>query len=760
MPGTSGRNYPLLLTHAPGPFGYDDTYDEEGTLHSVRLVARERLSTPFELTVTADTTAAVDNLGALLRKPLGLTVRRKLSKGDLAKDRYFHGIIRGIRRIGSVQPVREGQGRLAARIRYELTVVPRLWLLALRSDCRIFQDKTAKQILQILFQESGVEPVEFVGSGDPTVRKYTTQYNETNLQFAHRIMQEAGLFYFFRYPENNHVLVLADDNGQFDPMPRERHKVVSVGNAEDLISEWSEASWASRRQTDLADYNPCAPGTPVRGIEEIRGDLTDQAEGAYYTWPAFAQTNDAARQHARVRMQAAEALAVEFEGKTTDPQFSPGRTFTVGEGVDDVDPAAYAVRSTEFVAEDESWIQGAPPASYATTFTCFRKSDPWRETISLPRPAMAGVFSAVVVGTQEDIETDHYGRIKVRPLFDKNRPLEGRAQGPFNSGGDIWVRVLSAWTGPDNELSRGWQHVPRIGTEVGLSFMNGDPDEPVVLGCFFNGSAKPPFTLPAEKTKQGFRSHTSPNTEGSQYNELSFDDAAGQERVYLRAQKNHDVEVLNDRTVRTTRNDSLVSVEGEISVSANAGGVDIKAATRLTLRVGGSSITLLPDSISLLTTGVMTVNAGADMEVSAGAAMQLNATGDMEIAGLGSLQITGTSVVITSLEGEVEFLAVDAAESWVRSPSADTKAACLAAGKGVGSPTPSAAVAFAAFSARPDRPFGSESGRWVQEALKRFLGTVATVERDAVLRHFIGSASDIATGGAGRLTARESGTSP
>ncbi|MBE7209399.1 MAG: type VI secretion system tip protein VgrG [Gluconacetobacter diazotrophicus] len=647
MSGSGNRNYPLLLTRAPGPFGYDDQYFQKGTLHSVGLVASEQISAPFELIVTADSTETVSDPNVLLRKPMGITVRRSAGSGGLKPDRYFHGIIRGIKYLGITNTARADQGELSARFRYELTLVPRLWLMELRTDCRIFQNKTTVQILTLLFEESGVKPFEFRAKGGRTVRKYVTQYNETNLQFAQRLMQEAGLYYFFKHAENDHTLVVADGNEQFETMPRPKHKTVAVGNNEDIVSRWEASFRTTHQQSNLADYDLRAPTTPIKGRKQVRGTLARQSEGATYHWPAYTPENGVAEQRTGYQMEAAEAQAIEYAGTSTDPHFCPGSIFELGSGVEAAESAQYVVRSAVFTARDETWIAGAGQAYYGTEFTCFPKSAVWREPVLIPKPVMTGVFSAIVVGTGGEIDTDKYGRIKVRPLFDAKRPLDGApAQGEFNPGSDIWVRVLHPWTGAQQGAARGWQHIPRIDTEVGLSFMNGDPDDPVVLGCFYNNDAMPPFSLPAEKTRQGYRSHSSADRSSGDYNELSFEDKAGEEEVYIRAQKNHVVDVMHDRTVTTVRHDTLESRTGNISITADNGSVTIEARTRITLRVGTSSIEITPMGVNIMTPGeygclagtiaitaeaAMGINSGAAMTVNSGAALLMDAGANVSV---------------------------------------------------------------------------------------------------------------------------------
>lgn len=195
----------------------------------------------------------------------------------------------------------------------------------------------------------------------------------------------------------------------------------------------------------------------------------------------------------------------------------------------------------------------------------------------------------------------------------------------------IWIRILHAWSG--NRW--GWQHLPRVGTEVGISFMNGDPDNPVLVGCFYNQEMQPVFPVPSQQTKQGFRSRSTLRGSTQDYNELSFDDKKGQELVLLHAQKDHKIEVEHDqnatignnRTVETERNDSLTSKLGDITITAEAGSVSITAATRISLTVGPSSLVITPETITIESAGAIPISAAAAIPISAGGEVAIEAVG-------------------------------------------------------------------------------------------------------------------------------------
>lgn len=580
---------PLLLLTSP--LGDDTLPFQEGTLHAVALSAREWLSRPFEAAITAVSTRRSIDPDELVGRPVCLTMRWRPSE-----DRLIHGIVRKLTAVGL--PQRD-------RWKYVLDVVPRLRLMEQAADCRIFQDRTASEILHTLFAEHDVSPVEFRISGAQPRREYTTQYNETDLDFAQRLMQESGWFYFFEHSRTGHTLVVCDHNKSFRPLAPFQYRMVHAGDNVDVFSHWHESLQTAHGRVQLEDYDPTRPRTPVSGQQETTLGTAGATQRRVFRWPAMTQEDGVAGQRARFRVEASEAQAQLGSGHGFDPQFAPGRRFamahnpfTWAEGLE------YALHGVEHQAVDETWITDGAKPTYSNSFTCLLETVPWRDASTLPRPAMAGIFSAVTLGNAgEEIHADPLGRIKVRLLFDHRRDtVAARA---------IWARVAQPWSGN----SWGWQHLPRVGTEVAVSFMSGDPDSPVVVGCFYNQDQQPVFPIPSQQTRQGFRSRSTLHGSTREFSELSFDDDRGKELVYLRAQKDQVTEVEHDQTVTVVHDHSLTSRTGGIRVTADAGAIDITAATRICLRVAENSITLTPASISIQAAGAVNLDAAAFVAV-------------------------------------------------------------------------------------------------------------------------------------------------
>lgn len=593
------------LLFLSSPLGDDTVPNQGGTLHATKMIAEEQLSRPFEVQLEVVSTNQAVEPNQLLHKPVTITVHL-----NDAPDRYISGLVRRFENLEVAQ---------RDRWYYRLEVVPALWFLSQAVDCRIFQHLTTVEILERLFSEQGVEPVDFRIFGPQQEREYTTQFNETDLDFVHRLLQEAGYFYFFEHRSSGTTLVIADRNEAFQPMQRPLHRVNVYGTNTDVLDGWETSERTTYGRVRLQDYDPEKPAYPVTGDDTTVLGAAGAPKRDVFRWPAMTTSNEIAGDRARFRMQAGEASASLCRGSGHNPLFAPGLCFEL-----ECDPSSFAenvpyvVHGTRQVAVDTLWFANDGPSSWRTEFSCFPRSTPWRDELSMPRPAMSGIYSGIVLGEGgEEIHADRLGRIKVRPLFDHREDTVASMA--------IWVRILNAWSGH----RWGWQHLPRVGTEVGLSFMNGDPDNPVVVGCFYNADMMPVFEIPAEQTIQGFRSRSTLKGNEQQYSQLSFDDRIEREMVLLHAQKDYRVEVENNKTV-TARN------------------VLIEAAESITLVVGGTTLKLTKDVMTLDSSGLILLNAVGDVNVDAVGAVTIEAGGEVNIA--------GTSVDIEAVDGAVVCL--------------------------------------------------------------------------------------------------------
>jgi type VI secretion system secreted protein VgrG len=588
----------------------------------IRLSAREKLSEPYEIEVTAIQSRGTDYAPEEI-----LHKRASVQVAWLGKKRHFTGLVREYQPLGQMREFR------ACR----LVLVPRVWALSQAQDCRVFQEKTAQEILRELFSLIGLTDVSFFVEDTPPL-PYRTQYNESGLRFATRIMEEAGWFYYFDQRDGGEALVIGDDNTSMRPLSEPLRTLLAVRTAHGT----------SRGKEQTADYNPETPRAELKGEQETilkaKGLLSPNA----FSWPAFGRTADEATARARLRMEAAEAAASLFSGGSDWPRLSPGAVFRY-ESPDtgragDLPSGKYAVRRVVHQAVDDGWIASGETPHYSNSFDAFPSDTPWREPLDTRKPRMDGVHNAVVIGGDGDeVLTDALGRVKIRFFWDH------RQDATHDNG--IWARVVQPWAG------NGWggQFLPRIGTEVAVAFMNGDPDQPVVLGGLYNGADTPIFSK-TETTLSGFRTRSF-NTEpkGENFSEFVFDDKQGHEQVKLHAQKDYKVSVENDldlkvdncRIVQIKKDDTftvkgnqklevsegnrevliakgnqkldikmgnfdtkldmgnykLTAGLGNVSIKASAGKVEIEAMQSITLKVGANTVII--DQTGVKITGMM-----------------------------------------------------------------------------------------------------------------------------------------------------------
>ena len=466
------------------------TSSASSPLTAVRVAAHEIISALFRFEVEAVAAGVIDAT-TMLNKPACVSVNH-----GGKSTRYFHGIVSEfglIEQSGAVDKL------------YRMVLVPQLVHASINSDCRMFFNKTAEDIVKTVFQDAGVTKVAFRLYSQPAVRKATAQFNETSLHFATRLMEEEGWYYFFEHDENGHTLVVTNDNNGFQTI-----------------------AGASLR---------FGPGTTAEMVTEYR-----------------------------------------------EPElFAPGKITEAGEQV-------YVVREITHRIEDVSERAGTLDGThYSNSFTCFPNSVPWRQPMTTARPRMEGLHTAKVLAPSgEEIHTDEQGRIKIRFRWDWREDA--------TADNSEWVRVVQPWTG--NQW--GAQFIPRIDTEVAVAFMDADPDRPIVVGGLYNGDDKPIFPV-AEKTKLGFRTRSVLKGGTDDFNELSFDDKKGSERLFLHAQKDMKTEVENDQTL-TVGHDQTMTIDNDRSLTINKGNetITLKQGNQTTeLQMGNQSTELKLGNISV-----------------------------------------------------------------------------------------------------------------------------------------------------------------
>jgi type VI secretion system secreted protein VgrG len=555
-------------------------------------------------------------------------------------DRYFHGICSRFSQSGTV-------GRHAT---YRADIVPWLWFLTRTSDCRIFQKKAVPDIVKQLFGEYGFTDYRFRLTGAFEPREYCVQYRETDFNFVARLLEEEGIFFFFEHEDGKHTLVVANSARAHDPCPvldrvRFVHEQESVSE-DDVVTRFSKEQEVRASKCALTDYNFETPSL------DLAASATGSDPRTYelYDYPACAPKRDRTEALARIRQEEEDTTRVLFRGAGYARSLTSGYKFSLraqGDGVPTTFDGSYVLTGVRHRAS-ESYAGGEEShVSYENDFECIQASVPFRPARRSPRPVVHGVQTAVVVGPGgEEIFVDKYGRVKVQFFWDR--------EGKRDENSSCWLRVSQPWAG------KGWGGVsiPRIGQEVIVSFLEGDPDQPIIVGRVYNGEQMPPYGLPGSGVVSGLKSQTH---KGSGYNELSMDDTAGKEKITIHGQYDMNTTVEHDQTdvihnnrTTTIDVDDTESVGSNQSITVGADQTESVGANRKTdigsndtESVGGNQETSIGGNQTLEVGGNRTASTGGNEALDVGGNHTISVGGNQtfEVGGNQSITVGGNQTI-------------------------------------------------------------------------------------------------------------------
>jgi len=630
---------PLRLTTPLGP----------DALFLTGFTAREGISRlfRFDLELLAENRRDIP-FDKLLGQPVGIA----LSLG-LEKTRYFGGIVS-----------RFAQGtRDATFTHYRAEVVPHAWMLTQRSQSRIFQHQTVPDILKVIFEGIDVDYGGLKRKFHP--RNYCVQYRETDFAFASRLMEEEGIFYIFKHTKEGHQLVLVNTPHSYPEVPEQPKVVfeeVQGGNRPEFrITGWEKEQQIRPGKVSLRDHTFELPDKDLAAeklppenvsIGDVKHSLRlpggDQRE--IYDYPGgyvsrfdgidaggVERSSDIAKvfedneRTADIRIQAEAAAALRIHGTGNCRQFTSGHTFQLTRHFNA--NGTYVLTEVEHHVRHAGDLRSGDGVSlvYENKFTCIPQALPYRPARMTPKPRVEGTQTAVVVGPPgEEIFCDKYGRVKVQFHWDRHGKADGNSS--------CWVRVATPWAG------RGWGgiHIPRIGQEVVVDFLEGDPDRPLIVGSVFNADVMPPFDLPAGKRLSGFRTSSTPHSGGS--NEITFDDTKGKERVTIHAQYDMNTTVDNNKTLLVKNNrtstmnvDSTETVVGKKTTTVNGTVLETYNDALSTIVKGGTLLTSTGANIHVIAATEVMLNSGAST-------LLLKSDGTIELVGV-NITINGKSLV-------------------------------------------------------------------------------------------------------------------
>lgn len=468
-----------------------------------------------------------DNPSVAAKDVVGTAITWDVQDPDVGGVRYFNGIIS--RWVAG--PAYKGGKRT-----YWADVVPQLWFLTRTANCRIFQNKSALDIIKIVLQDFGISNLSVKTTGTYAAREYCVQYRETAFNFISRLMEYEGIFYFFIHEDGKHTLVLADANSVFQDCQANPVGYGSGGSsAFSQVHSWEHQYEYRSGQISQTDYNFKTPSTSLLANVKSVLQLQNISKYELFDYPGGYMKKDDGNSELKVRIQEEEAAFESISAAGNCESFYAGGKFTLHEHDIDSEKGDYVVASIQHNARDTSYERDASGSFYENTFTCIPAKTPFRPARVTPTPIVQGAQTAVIVGKAgEEIYCDEYGRVKVQFFWDR--------MGKKDENSSCWVRVSQNWAG------KNWGAIftPRIGQEVVVSFLEGDPDRPLITGRVYNAEQAVPYALPANQTISTIKTRSSKEGTPENFNEISFEDKKGSELLTIHAEKDQSIGVEHD----------------------------------------------------------------------------------------------------------------------------------------------------------------------------------------------------------------------
>ncbi len=586
--------------------------------------------------------------GETLGRPFEYDVDLLSSRGDLSLEdavgkrmtvamtmpgttpRFFNGVVARFSQTGWT----------GDRFRYRAVLRPWTWLLSRASNSRIFQQKTVPVILAKVFEEHGFSgEVDDAGldADNYGPHDFLVQYHETDFNFVSRLMEQAGIYYSFRHTKDSHVLVLSDgptdervpgyekipffsgDASRAGALGEEHIDTLSVGlQVEPTAFVAKEFDFEKPRAPLLSKQSATLPGSDAKlEVFEYPGNYIVAGERNKYV----------AR---RLEEQQLEYEVV--QGTANARGIRPGARFKLVDYPWAAQNREYLVTAASYLlaANDYSSGAGESGADFRCNFFAIDGKRSYRTPLATPKPTVAGPQTAIVVGKAgEEIWTDKYGRVKVQFHWDR--------EGKENETSSCWVRVSQVWAG----AKWGAMHIPRIGQEVIVDFLEGDPDRPIITGRVYNGDNMPPYDLTANQTQSGIKSHSTKGGGPKNFNELRFEDKKGSEQVFVQAEKDLETLVKNDEQ-RLVMHDRKTDIGNDETVSVGANRTETVGSNE-SITIGGSRSETVAsqESVTVGATRALTVAVNNSTTVGAANELTVGAADATTVGGGQSVSVGG-----------------------------------------------------------------------------------------------------------------------
>ncbi|ELR64593.1 VgrG protein [Photobacterium marinum] len=556
-----------------------------------------------------------------------VTIKIVYNLDGMLSERFINGIVSSARSTGSrATVVADGEKYQD----YILKIEPNLSLLSGRTNCRIFQAVNFENIVKTIFAEHDVKVQSELQKNYP-IYDYKVQYHESDLDFVNRLLEEEGVFFFFHHDESDHYVVLADDITAYKECPEATVTYTTGSYSEAHIHSWSAGVAVVPGSSVRRGYDFIKPGEIPSGKHAKTELISPQSGMEVYEYQAESEFNRRAQSSANIALESLQKDVELSSGGSNCRSFSAGQYFTF-KGHEDsrFKNKSYVLThvNLQISVSNQVGPQKSPYQFIQNQFSCVPKETVYRPAQLTPKPRIYGAQTAVVTGNDGDeIYVDKYGRVKV--LFHWDR------EGVPDSTSSCWIRVAQNWAG--NRW--GAFFFPRVGQEVLVEFLDGDPDQPIISGALYNGDLMPPYDLPGNKTQSGIKTCSTKEGGVDNYNEIRFEDEKDNELLYFHAEKDHHLIIENDfysfvenNSNQVVKNDSQVSIENDLqktvkndyklqvdnNINEKIGKqLIIDAGNKIVIKSGGASITLSSGGSIDIKGSSIKVN-GSDISLKAG----------------------------------------------------------------------------------------------------------------------------------------------
>jgi type VI secretion system secreted protein VgrG len=595
-----------------------------------RIDISERLGQPFQwvldLVSESGDLAADDILGK------EVTLSFQLPSGGAT--RAFHGHVTEFAQSGYVRRLHE----------YRAIVRPWLWFLSRTSDCRIFQKKTIPAIFEQIVKDYGFNDYRLKLSGSYKPWDYCVQYRETDFNFVSRLLEHEGIHYFFEHHNGRHVMVLCDDSttlgtvSGYEEIPFYPPDASLGQSPRDHFDDWSVTRAVVPGAYSTTDYDFTAPRKSLKSrADTVRSYARSDFE--IFDFPAEVPELDGSetKRIAKLRLEELQTAYLTARGRGDAAGVMPGTRFKLTEHPRQDFNREYLVTAASYVFHTDAVDAGSAEggAEFSVSIEAVEAATPIRPPRTTPKPVVQGTQTAIVVGKSgEEIDTDQHGRVKVQFPWDR--------RGKNDENSSCWVRVAQVWAGKN----WGAIHIPRIGQEVLVSFLEGDPDRPIVTGRVYNGESTPPYDLPANATQSGIKSRSSKGGSGANFNEIRFEDKMGEEELSFHAEKDLKTVVEHDQTISVGNDETVDITHDRKSTIGN----------NETLSVAKDQSTSIGNNETRAITNNRTTNVGKDEQLTVGNNQTSSVSQSYKLtAGQDITFETGSSKLVMKSDGTIEL---------------------------------------------------------------------------------------------------------